>query len=106
MGLASPPKETTTVNERPNLPVKVKVKIYYGKKIVRIWTGEKNFNAPIYYTKCKKEESEIKALMELIKGGGVAEVTATEEENIKMRNVTLEHCLGGQETTRRKKTPK
>ena len=44
--------------------------------------------------------------MELIKGGGVAEVTATEEENIKMRNVTLEHCLGGQETTRRKKTPK
>ena len=33
-------------------------------------------NTPIYYTKFKKEESEIKALMELIKEG-VAEVTAT-----------------------------
>ena len=35
-------------------------------------------NAPIYYDKYKKEESEIKALMELIKG--VAEVTATEKK--------------------------
>ena len=60
-------------------------------------------NAPIYYDKYKKEESEIKALMELIKG--VAEVTAT-EKNVNMSSVTLEYCFGGEETTTRKKIPK
>ena len=50
-------------------------------------------NAPIYYDKYKKKESEVKALMELIKEEGVAEVTATEEKNLNMRrSVTFEHC--------------
>ena len=38
-------------------------------------------NAPIYYAKYKKEEIEVKALMLLIKEGGVPEVT-TKEVNI------------------------
>ena len=37
-------------------------------------------NAPIYYAKYKKEESKLKALMDLIKEEGVTEVTATEEK--------------------------
>ena len=49
-------------------------------------------NAQIYYAKYKKEEIEVKALMELIKEG-VAEV-----KKMKMRSVTLEHCFGGEET--------
>ena len=36
-------------------------------------------NAPIYYAKDKKEEREVKAVIELLKGGGVAEITAPEE---------------------------
>ena len=35
----------------------------------------------------KKKKSEIKALMELIKEGGKAEVTAREEENVSMWSV-------------------
>ena len=62
-------------------------------------------NAPMYYAKYKKEESEVKALMELIKGG-VADVTAIEEENVNMRrSVTLEG-KEIQEITRRRKTPR
>ena len=45
-----------------------------------------HFNAPLYYY--KKEESEVKALIELIKEG-VAEVTDIEEKNVNMRSVTL-----------------
>ena len=37
-------------------------------------------NAPICYVMYKNKESEVKALMELIKEGGVAEITATEEK--------------------------
>ena len=44
------------------------------------------------------EESEVKALMELIKGG-VTKVTATEEKNMNM-SVTLEHCLGTEENAK------
>ena len=59
-------------------------------------------NAPIYYAKYKKQESKVNALMELIKGG-VAKVTATEERKVNMRrSVTLEHYIGGKETTRKK----
>ena len=59
----------------------------------------------MYYAKYKKEESEVKALMELIKGG-VADVTAIEEENVNMRrSVTLEG-KEIQEITRRRKTPR
>ena len=70
-------------------------------------TGGKHFNAPIYYAKYKKEESKVKALMELIKG--VAVVTATQEKYMNIRSATLEHCFRGektQETARRKKTPR
>ena len=37
-------------------------------------------NTSIYYAKYKKEESEVKALMDLTKEEGVAEVTATVEK--------------------------
>ena len=37
-------------------------------------------NTLIYYAKNKKEKIEVKALMELIKEEGVAEVTGTEEK--------------------------
>ena len=47
-------------------------------------------NKPIYYAKYKKEKSEVKALIELIKER-VVEVKATEEKNVKMmKTVTLE----------------
>ena len=56
-------------------------------------------NIPIYYAKYKKEESKIKALMELIKEERVTEVKVTEEKNVNMRKgVTLEHCFRGEET--------
>ena len=38
-------------------------------------------NAPLYYAKYKKEESEVKALIELLKEEGMAEVTASEEKS-------------------------
>ena len=114
-----PPKETTeTVKERPSLLVEVKTKTYYdlktmARKFLKIWTGGKHFNAIEKCTnilcKVKKEKSEVKALMELIKGGGVAEITAIEKNVNMRRSVTLEHCFGGeetQETTRRWKTPR
>ena len=66
-------------------------------------------NAPIYYAKYKKEESKVKALMELINEEGVTQVTSTDKKYVNMRrSVTLEHCFGGkerQEITRRQKIP-
>ena len=63
---------------------------------------------PIYYVKYRNDESEDKALRELINEEGVAEVTTIEEGRMKMRKfVTIEHCLVNEETyetTRRKKT--
>ena len=44
--------------------------------------------------------------MELIKGGGVAEITAIEKNVNMRRSVILEHCIRGEETqgtTRRRK---
>ena len=66
----------------------------------------KAFNAPIYYAKYKKEKSKFKAVMELIKRRVVTEVTHIEEKKVNMRSVILEHCFGGEETTKRRKTPK
>ena len=67
-------------------------------------------NAPIYYAKYKKQESEVKALMKLKKEEGLAEITATKEKNENMRrSVTLEHRFRDeetQETDRRKKKPR
>ena len=53
-----------------------KLKIYRQMEIILMHLQ----NAPIYYAKYKKEESEVIAVMELIKVGGVAEVKATEEK--------------------------
>ena len=51
-------------------------------------------NQPIYCAKYKKEEREVKALIELIK-----ERVAEEEKNVNMRrSVTYEHCFGDEET--------
>ena len=75
-----------------------------SKKIQKIWTGGKNPNAPV---ECPNILCEVKALMELIKEEGVAELTTTEERKVNMRkSVTLEHCFGGEETTGRRKTPR
>ena len=46
-------------------------------------------NAPIYDVKYRKEESEVKALIELIKGEGVAEVTVKHEHEEEWNNGTL-----------------
>ena len=63
-----------------------------------------------FYFKYRNEESENKALRELIKEEGVAEVTAVEEKTMNMnRSETLKHCFGGEEThetTRMRKTPR
>ena len=59
-------------------------------------------NAPIYNAKYKKEESEVKALMELIKRVAVVTTTEKKYDNIR-KSVTLEHCFGSEETSRRKK---
>ena len=48
-------------------------------------------NTPLYYAKYKKEESKVKALMELIIiKRGVTRVTATEKRNVNI-GVILEH---------------
>ena len=113
-----PIKETTaTVKEKSNLPVEVKAKTYYDLKLMArksLKYGQVESilihlqNTPLYNAIYKKEESEVKAQIALIKG--VAEATTTEEKNVNMwRSVTLEHCFGGektQETTRRRKTPR
>ena len=55
-------------------------------------------NWQTYYAKYKKEESEIKALMELIKEEGMAVTVIERKKNVNIRSVTLEYCFRGEET--------
>ena len=49
-------------------------------------------NAPIYFAKYKKEESEVKTLMELMRGR-VAEMRATEEKKCKHEECNIRKLL-------------
>ena len=74
------------MKERSNLLVEVKANAYYGlKKMARKFRKYRQVerivmhlqNALINYAKYKYEKSEVKALMELIKEEGAADVTAS-----------------------------
>ena len=86
----SPPKGDHSKHERKATPPNEgKVKTYYDLKTIArkfLKYGKVKVilmhlqNTLIYYAKNKKEKIEVKALMELIKEEGVAEVTGTEEK--------------------------